>query len=113
MVHFNIDSILEGRIYQLSDVCRNMSVDCLVITKSKLDNSIPNNLLKINNFHDPLRRDINRHGGGCLVYIAECLAYSQVIKYQSNEYEHFWMILIVIIKYFLVNFCRLMSKFSG
>ena len=42
VVHFNIDSILaEGRLEQLSDVCKSMSVDCLVITESKLDETIP------------------------------------------------------------------------
>ena len=92
VVHYNIDSILaEGRIEQLSDICTSMSVDCLVITESKLDNSIPNNLLKINNFHEPLRRDRNRNGGGCLVYVADHLTFSQIIKSQSNKYEHLWV----------------------
>ena len=36
VVHFNIDSILaQRRIEQLSDICRSMSVDCLVLTESK------------------------------------------------------------------------------
>ena len=92
VVHYNIDSILaEGRLEQLSDVCRSMSDDCLVITESKLDYSIPNNLLKINNFHEPLRRDRNRHGGGCLLYVAEHLTFSQITKHQFNKYEHLWV----------------------
>ena len=92
VVHYNIDSILaEGRLEQLGDVCRSMSVDCLVITESKLDSSIPDNLLKIINFHDPLRRDRNRHGGGCLVYVAEHLTFSHITKSQANKYEHLWV----------------------
>ena len=91
-MHYNIDSILaEGRLDQLGDICRSMTVDCLIITESKLDESIPTNLLKISNFHDPLRKDRNRHGGGCLVYISEKLIFNQIVKNQSNKYEHLWV----------------------
>ena len=104
VVHCNIDSILtEGRLEQLSDVCQSMNVDCLVITESKLDDSIPNNLLKIVNFHDPLRRDRNRNGGGCLVYVAEHLTFTQITKSQSKKYEHLWVDINCNYKIYSIN----------
>ena len=46
VVHFNIDSILaEGRLEQLEVVCQTMKLDCLLITESKLDETIPNSLI--------------------------------------------------------------------
>ena len=45
VVHFNIDSILaEGRLEQLEVVCqKTRKLDCLLITESKLDETIPIN----------------------------------------------------------------------
>jgi hypothetical protein len=92
VVHYNIDSILaEGRIEQLALNCKILNVDCLVITESKLDNTIPNNLLQLNNFHEPLRHDRNRNGGGCLIYIAENLTFKHCKDNQSEKYEHLWV----------------------
>ena len=70
VVHFNIDSITaDGRLEQLNVVCQTLKLDILIMTESKLDESIPNSMIEINHSHEPLRRDHNRHGGGCLIYI--------------------------------------------
>ena len=58
IVHFNINSITaEGRLDQLSDICAILNLDVLILTESKLDQTIPNNLLSIPGYHDPIRRD--------------------------------------------------------
>ena len=104
VVHFNIDSILaEGRIEQLEVVCDTMKLDCLLITESKLDETIPNSMLLIKNFHEPLRRDRNRHGGGCLIYISERLTYKQLDRLQSDNYEHIWADVKVNDKIYSIN----------
>ena len=91
VVHFNIDSITaEGQLEQLKVVCQTLKLDILIITESKLDESIPNSMIEINNFHEPLRRDRNRHGGGCLIYISENLTFKQMSDLQSDKYEHIW-----------------------
>ena len=87
-MHFNIDSITaEGRLEQLEVVCQTLKVDILIITESKLDESIPNSMIEINKFHEPLRRDRNRHGGGCLIYISENLTFKQMSELQSDKYD--------------------------
>ena len=66
-----------------------LSVECLVITESHLDKTIPQSLLAIPGFHGPVRQDrpVNgRIGGGCLVYVAEHLAFEQV-----GQFEHIWV----------------------
>ena len=70
--HYNINSITApGRIEALSTISSILNLGYLVINESKLDDTIPTSLISINIFHEPLRRDRNRHGGGCLVYISK------------------------------------------
>ena len=104
VVHFNIDSITaEGRLEQLKIVCQTLKVDILIITESKLDESIPNSMIEISNFHEPLRRDRNRHGGGCLIYISDNLTFKQMSDLQSDKYEHIWADVKVNEKIYSIN----------
>ena len=58
VVQYNINSITaDGRIQTLSDVCKTIDVSVLIITESKLDNTIPSNILKIPGYHEPVRND--------------------------------------------------------
>ena len=80
IVHYNINSITAtGRLDQLFDICSILNLDVLILTESKLDNTIPNNLT-LSGFHEPLRTDRNRHGGGVLIYIAEHLIFTRTTK---------------------------------
>ena len=105
IVHYNINSITaDNRLDQLSDICNTLNLAVLVITESKLDDTIPTNLITIPGYHAPVRRDrfINgRNGGGVLIYIAEYLVFQQKSDLQSPVYEHIW----VDIKYKNVTFC--------
>ena len=72
IVHFNINSITaNGRIDQLSTICDTLKVDVLILTETKLDCSIPNNLLSIKGYHEPIRRDRNRSGGGVFLFMSQ------------------------------------------
>ena len=45
VVHFNVNSILApDRIDLLTDVCRTLNINVLILSESKLDQNIPNNL---------------------------------------------------------------------
>ena len=107
IVHFNINSITaDDRIDQLSDICKTLSLDVLIITESKLDQTIPNNIIMIPGYHEPVRRDraINgRNGGGVLIYIAEYLVFQHRVELQSNHYEHLWVDLKVNNISFAIN----------
>ena len=92
IVHFNINSITaEGRLDQLSDICTTLNLDVLIITESKLDQTIPSNLISIPGYHEPIRRDRNRNGGGVLIYISENLIFHHKEDLQSENYEHIWV----------------------
>ena len=107
IVHYNINSILAtDRIEQLTEICKTLNVDVLIITESKLDQTIPNNLITIPGYHEPLRhdREVNgRHGGGVLIYIAEHLAFQNRPEFQSNYYEHLWADIRVNDKIYAIN----------
>ena len=101
IVHYNINSITaDNRLDQLSDICNTLNLAVLVITESKLDETIPTNLITLPGYHEPVRRDRNRNGGGVLIYIAEYLVFQQISNLQSALYEHIW----VDVKYKNVTF---------
>ena len=104
IAHYNINSITaEYRLDQLSDICSTLNLAVLVITESKLDKTIPTNLITIPGYHEPVRKDRynnGRNGGGVLIYIADYLVFQQQTDLQSDYYEHIW----VDVKYKNVTF---------
>ena len=92
VVHFNINSLLcPGKLDQLKDYCKILKVDVLIITESKLDQTIPTNLITIPGYHEPIRQDreVNgRFGGGVLMYIAENLVFEHKQNLQNSNFEH-------------------------
>ena len=59
IVHFNINSVTaEGRLEELAIVCDTIKADVLILTESKLSENVPNNLVTISGFHEPLRREV-------------------------------------------------------
>ena len=70
-MHYNVWSIMaENRVEYLTNICRKYSIDVLAISESKLDDTIPSDLILIPRYHEPIQRDRNRNGGGCATYIA-------------------------------------------
>ena len=94
IVHYNINSILaHDKLEQLTETCRLLNIDVLIITESKLDSNIPTNLITIPGYHDPIRHDRpnnGRHGGGVLMYIAEHLVFNHKKEFQTDLYQHIW-----------------------
>ena len=95
IVHFNINSITaEGKLEALTDLCQTLNIHVLVISESKLDPTIPNHIIAIPGYHDPIRHDrsVNgRYGGGCMMYVLESLTFKHVEEKQSNHFEHVWV----------------------
>ena len=97
---------MSNRLEQFSEVCRILNINVLVITESKLDQTIPNNLITIPGYFEPIRRDrmINgRNGGGVLIYIADNLVYKQKVELQADNFEHIWVDIKLRNKTFSVN----------
>ena len=92
IAHYNINSITAfGRLDQLSSICATLKLNVLILTESKLDDTIPSSLITLPGYHEPIRRDRNRNGGGVLVYIAQNLIFNHKEHLQSDYYEHIWV----------------------
>ena len=104
VLHYNINSITaEGRLEELAIVTSTLKVGVLICTESKLSQIIPNNIIKIPGYHEPVRHDRTRHGGGCLMYISERLTFKHKIDFQSLKYEHIWVDIRVNEKLYAIN----------
>ena len=107
ILHFNINSVLaDDRISKLTDICNTTKCSALILTETKLDSTISDNLLKIPGYHEPLRHDRphnGRHGGGTLIYVSESLTYKHKTDLQVDKYEHLWVDIRVGDKTFAVN----------
>ena len=110
VVHYNINSITaDGRLEELTDICKVLKVGALVCTESKLDQTIPDNIILIDGFHEPLRKDRTRQGGGTLIYISEHLAYIRQHDLEEPHYEHIWADIKVNNMQFTVNVATMSS----
>ena len=68
VVHYNINSILAtDRLEELTDICKTLQIDVLILSESKLDQTIPSNLISLPGYHEPIRHDRNRPGGGVII----------------------------------------------
>ena len=89
IIHYNVNSITsENRLDEITEIVKTTKCSVLVCTESKLDQNIPTNLIPIPGFHEPIRRDRNRHGGGCLIYVANTFTFKHRTELQSDKYEH-------------------------
>ena len=65
--HLNIDS-LRNKFDLLCEQVKG-SIDILMILETKLDDSFPPGQFLIESFHSPFRFDVNKNGGGILLYV--------------------------------------------
>ena len=63
----NINS-LPNKFSQLKELVLK-SVDILVLTQTKLDDSFPNSQFRVDGFSQPFRIDRNRSGGGVMIQL--------------------------------------------
>ena len=91
-IHFNINSIrAQGRLGEVSQICNSPKCDCLILTETKIDTTIPSQILKIDGFHEPVPRDRDINGGGNIIYIANHLTFKHQISLQHDLFEHLWV----------------------
>lgn len=76
-VHCNINSLYayndDQKLGELELLAQHSHADIIALTETWLDDTVPNQLLSLNGFQAPIRKDRNRHGGGVLIYCSEHL----------------------------------------
>ena len=86
--HLNINSIRKKFEELISQVKR--SVDVLMISETKIDDSFPIANLLIDGFSQPYRIDRNSYGAGIMLYVREDIP-SNLLKVESLPIEGFYV----------------------
>ena len=57
------------------------------INETKLDDTVTDEELRIENYHDIIRKDRNRHGGGVAFYVHKSISFSKLEKLMIQDIE--------------------------
>ena len=88
LIHWNLNGVLvAGRMEQLITYNDEINADIICLSETKLDESIPNSMIKLDGFNI-IRRDRNKWGGGIIIYIKDNLSYKQIPDLESTIIEH-------------------------
>ena len=91
-LHVNVNSLL-SKIDELRDIVGFTKPAILGITETKLDNTVPDQEIKISGYN-VLRSDRNRNGGGVACYIRADLCFNNKNVF-SNSIEHVFFDLLI------------------
>ena len=101
IAHVNINSITApGNLQELQNFVKAHQILILALTETKLDDSIHPSLYAIDDFHPPLTRHRDRHGGGTAIYIHSSLAFSRIPSLELTGEEWIWVKVKVKTLYF-------------
>ena len=64
-------SCLRNKVIELGVILKELPLDYLVISETKLDDCFPNAQFKINGYEVRARRDRNKHGGGLIEFVRQ------------------------------------------
>ena len=80
---------MQQKIVDLRSMLKEVDLEYISISETKLDASFPNSQFKIEDYHfAPFRRDRNSHGGGLMVaFIENDIIVTRVTEYEPLEIE--------------------------
>ena len=91
-IHINVNSLLP-KIDELRSIAKKSNAAVIGITESKLDDSVLNSEIHIDNY-SLIRCDRNRHGGGVACYVRDDISYNQKTTFNSGVENIFIDILL-------------------
>ena len=100
-IHINVNSMLP-KIDELRSIAKKSNAAVIGITESKLDESVLNSEIHIDNY-SLIRCDRNRHGGGVACYVRDDISYNQKTTFNSGVENIFIDILLPKTKPFTVG----------
>ena len=100
----NVNSITaHNKLDEIGTLISDYTLTCLGIAESKLDNTVKNYSLKIQDFYTPIRRDKTRTSGGILVYIRNNVSFKR-LHHLENSNECIWLEINTCNSKFLLSF---------
>ena len=79
----NINS-LKNKVIDLEEILKDLPLDYIVISETKLDESFPNSQCKLNGYEVRARRDRHKHGDGLIEFVRQGFICERLKKYESN-----------------------------
>lgn len=76
IAHINANGLAGFQFAEIQTWLSSFLFDLLIITETKLDNTLPNSQFTIQGFH-LLRKDRNLHGGGVIMYIRNGIIFNE------------------------------------
>ena len=98
--HLNINS-LRNKFDLLSEQVKG-SIDILMVSETKLDDSFPEAQFLIEGFHSPFRFDPNSNGGGIMLYVREDTP-TKLLSHDFPGVENFFVEINLHKKKWLIN----------
>ena len=90
--HANINSITApGKLQELETFVETHDISVLALSETKLDDSVNPALYSLSNFHPPLTKHRNRHGGGTAIYIHSSLPFTRLSELELPGEEWIWV----------------------
>ena len=86
IAYLNINS-LRNKVIDLGEILKDLPLDYLVISETKLDESFPNSQLKLNGYEVRARRDGHKNGGGLIEFVRQGFINKRLKKYEPNYSE--------------------------
>ena len=92
IIHLNVNSLL-GKLDQIREMFHDGKVDILTFSETKLDDSVTDVQIEIENY-SVIRNDRNRHGGGVCMYVNSRLSYITRPELTHEAIETVWIEII-------------------
>ena len=82
----NINSV-RNKVADLQIIIRNIPLDYLVLSKTKLDESFPNAQFKLDGYEIRVIRDRDKHSGGLIVFVRRGINYKRISDFELSFSE--------------------------
>ena len=83
ITYLNINS-LRNKVIDLGEILKDLPLDYIVISETKLDESFPNSQFKLNGYEVRARRDRHKHGSGLIEFVRQGFICKRLKKYEPN-----------------------------
>ena len=94
---------LRNKIVDLRCILKEIGLECISISETKLDSSFPDSQFKIDGYHfPPFRKDRNCHGEGLMVFVKSDIIVTGLTEYEPEGIECICTMITIAKKHWLI-----------
>ena len=82
IAYLNINS-LRNKVIDLGEILKDLPLDYIVISETKLDENFPNSQFKLHGYEVRARGDRHKHGAGIIKFVRQGFICKRLKKYES------------------------------